>query len=59
MYRVLGQLRSCQRVVVLLTPWLSEIEIWNALPSTVVAAPSSNVFKQMLDFVDLAKFCIY
>ena len=33
-------------------------EIWNALPSTVVAASSFNVFKRMLDCVDLAKFCI-
>jgi len=34
-------------------------EIWNALPSTVVAASSSNIFKQMLDDrVDLAKFCL-
>jgi len=31
-------------------------EICNALPSTVVAASSSNVFKRMLDCVDLAKF---
>ena len=31
------------------------VEIWNALPSTVVAASSSNVFKRMLDCVDLAK----
>ena len=34
------------------------VEIWNALPSTVVAASSFNVFKRMLDCVDLAKFCI-
>jgi len=34
------------------------VEIWNALPSTLVVASSSNVFKQMLDRVDLAKFCI-
>ena len=32
-------------------------KIWNALPSTVVVASSSNVFKRMLDRVDLAKFC--
>ena len=34
------------------------VEIWNALPSTVVVASSFNVFKRMLDCVDLAKFCI-
>jgi len=34
------------------------VEIWNALPSTVVAASGSNVFKRMLDCVDLAKFCL-
>jgi len=34
------------------------VEIWNALPSTVLAASSFNVFKRMLDCVDLAKFCI-
>ena len=34
------------------------VEIWNALPSTVVAASSFNVLKWMLDCVDLAKFCI-
>jgi len=33
------------------------VENWNALPSTLVAASSSNVFKQMLYCVDLAKFC--
>ena len=31
------------------------VKIWNALPSTVVVASSSNVFKRMLDCVDLAK----
>ena len=31
------------------------VEIWIALPSTVVATSSSNVYKQTLDCVDLAK----
>jgi len=34
------------------------VEILNALPSTVVAASSFNVFERMLDCVDLVKFCI-
>ena len=34
------------------------VEIWNDLPSTVVAVSSFNVFKWMLDCVDIAKFCI-
>ena len=33
------------------------VEIWNALPPSTVAS-SSSVFKLMLDFVDLAKFCL-
>jgi len=40
------------------TPTRDHIEIWNALPSTVVAASSSNVFKRMFDCVDLAKLCL-
>jgi len=34
------------------------VEIWNDLPSTVVAASSFNVFKRMLHCVDLAKLCL-
>jgi len=34
-------------------------EIWNALPSAVVEASSCNVFKRMLDCVDLTKYCLF
>jgi len=34
-------------------------EIWNALPSAVVAASSSIVFKRMLDCIDLTKYCLF
>jgi len=34
-------------------------EIWNALPSAVVEASSFDVFKRMLDCVDLTKYCIF
>jgi len=34
-------------------------EIWNALPSAVVEASSSIVFKWMLDCVDLTKYCLF
>jgi len=35
------------------------IEICNALPSAVVEASSSIVFKRKLDCVDLAKYCLF
>jgi len=51
--------KGCSRVNTHKYFYLSRVvEIWNALPSTVVAASSSNVFKRMLDCVDLAKFCL-
>jgi len=33
-------------------------EIWNALPSTAVAASSLNVFKRLLECVDLPIHCL-
>ena len=48
--------KGCSRVNTHKYFFLNRVaEIWNALPSTMVAASSSNVFKRMLDCVDLAK----
>ena len=34
-------------------------EVWNTLPSSVVEAPSFNVFKRLLENVDLTGYCIF
>jgi len=40
-------------------PFYRFTEIWNALPNAVVEASSLNVFKRMLDCVDLTKYCLF
>ena len=39
------------------TYWHRVINIWNALPDTVVTAPSAVSFKKRLCLVDINKYC--
>jgi len=53
-------LKGCSRVNAHKYFFLNRItEIWNDLPSTVLEASSFNVFKWMLDCVDLTKCCLF
>jgi len=57
---VLRSSKGCSRVNAHKYFFLNRItEIWNALPSAVMEASSFNDFKQMLDCVDLTKYCLF
>jgi len=48
----------CNSAFIAGTYWHRVINVWNALPDTVVTAPSATSFKKRLRNVDINKYCI-